>query len=197
MSTHATHFHLFDTTLGLCGVAWNGRGLVAVQLPEKDRAATERRLATKSQGTPAQPPAWVAVLIDDIRKYCAGEKIDFSAIAVDLGAMDDFRQKLYTALREVAFGGTITYGELAKRLDLPGWEGARDVGEAMGRNPMPIVIPCHRVLAAGNKPGGFSAYGGTTTKKKLLALEGVDLDKPERAAKADKVKQDTPRLPGL
>jgi methylated-DNA-[protein]-cysteine S-methyltransferase len=195
--TDTAHYHLFDTRLGLCGVAWNGRGLVGVQLPEKDGGATERRLAAKSQGTPAEPPAWAAALIEDIRKYCAGEKIDFSAITVDLGAMDDFRQRLYAALREVAFGRTVTYGELAKQLDLPGWEGARDVGEAMGRNPMPIVIPCHRVLAAGNKPGGFSAYGGTTTKKKLLALEGVDLDKPEKAAKTDKAKEDTPRLPGL
>jgi methylated-DNA-[protein]-cysteine S-methyltransferase len=195
--TDTAHYHLFDTALGLCGVAWNGRGLVGVQLPEKDAAATERRLAAKSRGTTARPPAWVAALIEDIRKYCAGEKIDFSAIAVDLGAMDDFRQRLYTALREVAFGRTVTYGELAKRLELPGWEGARDVGEAMGRNPMPIVIPCHRVLAAGNKPGGFSAYGGTTTKKKLLALEGVDLDKSEKAIKPDKAREDTPRLPGL
>jgi len=195
--TDTAHYHLFDTSLGLCGVAWNGRGLVGVQLPEKDPAATERRLAAKSHGMPAQPPAWVAALIEDIRKYCAGEKIDFSAIAVDLGAMDDFRQRLYSALREVAFGRTVTYGELAKRLDLSGWEGARDVGEAMGRNPMPIVIPCHRVLAAGNKPGGFSAYGGTTTKKKLLALEGVDLDKPEKGAKPHKTQPDTPRLPGL
>jgi methylated-DNA-[protein]-cysteine S-methyltransferase len=189
--TDTAHYHLFDTPLGLCGVAWNVRGLVGVQLPEKDPAATERRLAAKSQGTPAEPPAWVAALIEDIRKYCAGAKIDFSAIAVDLGAMDDFRQRLYAALREVAFGRTVTYGELAKQLGLPGWEGARDVGEAMGRNPMPIVIPCHRVLAAGNKPGGFSAYGGTTTKKKLLALEGVVLDKPEKAASAP------PRLPGF
>ena len=194
--TDTAHYHLFDTSLGLCGVAWNGRGLVGVQLPEKDRAATERRLAAKSKGTPGKPPAWVAALIEDIRKYCAGEKINFSAIAVDLGAMDNFRQKLYAALRDVGFGRTVTYGELAKRLDLPGWEGARDVGEAMGRNPMPIVIPCHRVLAAGNKPGGFSAYGGTTIKKKLLALEGVNLEEP-KAAKPGKAKRDTPRLPGL
>ena len=196
--TDTTHYHLFDTALGLCGVAWNGRGLVGVQLPEKDRAATEHRLAVKSQGTPAEPPPWVAALIEDIRKYCAGEKIDFSAITVDLGAMDDFRQRLYAALRGVDFGRTVTYGDLAKQLGLPGWEGARDVGEAMGRNPMPIVIPCHRVLAAGNKAGGFSAYGGTSTKKKLLALEGVDLDTPKKAAKPDKAKKDaTPRLPGL
>jgi methylated-DNA-[protein]-cysteine S-methyltransferase len=109
----------------------------------------------------------------------------FSSIAVDLDGIDGFRQRLYAALRGVGFGRTTTYGELARELDLVGWEGARDVGEAMGKNPMPIVIPCHRVLAAGNKIGGFSAYGGTTTKQKLLALEGVDLN------------PGPPRLPGL
>ena len=186
MDTQATHHHLFDTALGVCGVAWNARGLVAMQLPEKDRAATERRLAAKSGSTgAAPPPAWIAALEADIGKYLAVEKIDFSAIAVDLGSVDDFRQKLYAALRGIGFGRTVTYGELAKQLGLTGWEGARDVGEAMGRNPVPVVIPCHRVLAAGNKLGGFSAYGGTSTKRKLLALEGVRLDNAP------------PRLPGL
>jgi methylated-DNA-[protein]-cysteine S-methyltransferase len=190
MNSHTAH-HLFDTALGTCGVAWNERGLAGVQLPEKDRATTDRRLAAKSGSTgPATPPPAIASLIADIQKYLSGEKIDFSAIEVDFGALDDFRRKLYAALRNVGFGRTVTYGELARQLDLPGWEGARDVGEAMGRNPVPIVIPCHRVLAAGNKPGGFSAYGGTTTKQKLLALEGVCLDKSQPD-------NDPPRLPGF
>ncbi len=89
------------------------------------------------------------------------------------------------ALRTIAFGHTTTYGELARQLGSTGWEGARDVGEAMGRNPVPIVIPCHRVLAAGGKLGGFSAHGGPSTKQKLLALEGVQLG------------NGPPRLPGL
>jgi methylated-DNA-[protein]-cysteine S-methyltransferase len=192
MTTDTAHHHLFDCAIGFCGVAWNAQGLVGVQLPEKDRATTERRLAAKSHSTAGEPPAWVAALIVDIQKYCAGEKIDFSSIHVDLGSVDDFRRRLYAMLRDIGFGRTVTYGELAKQLDLPGWEGARDVGEAMGRNPMPIVIPCHRVLAAGNKPGGFSAYGGATTKQKLLALEGVNLNKPEKEKQ-----QGPPRLPGL
>jgi methylated-DNA-[protein]-cysteine S-methyltransferase len=91
-------------------------------------------------------------------------------------------------LRGIGFGRTVTYGELAKQIGLTGWEGARDVGEAMGKNPVPVVIPCHRVLAAGNKPGGFSAYGGVTTKQKLLALEGVRLGEAPDAP---------PRLPVL
>jgi len=181
-----THHHLFDTVLGVCGVAWNLRGLVGVQLPEKDRAATERRLAVKcgSVGA-AEPPAWVEQLIADIRHYLGGAEIDFSAVTVDLDGVDDFRRRIYQALRRIGFGRTVTYGELARQLGLTGWEGARDVGEAMGRNPMPIVIPCHRVLAAGNKLGGFSAYRGTATKQKLLTLEGMRFD------------DGAPRLPGL
>lgn len=188
MSTqnNETHHTLFETALGLCGVAWNDRGLAGVQLPEKDRAATEQRLATKSgsAGT-AEPPAWVQTLVADIQNYLAGQQVDFSGVAVDLGSMDDYRRKLYEALRGIGFGRTTTYGDLARQLGATDWEGARDVGDAMGRNPVPIVIPCHRVLAAGGKLGGFSAYGGTTTKQKLLALEGVRFDKGP------------PRLPGL
>jgi methylated-DNA-[protein]-cysteine S-methyltransferase len=167
-------------------VAWNARGLTGVQLPETNAAATENRLAAKvaSVGA-AEPPAWVAALIADIRRYLAGERVDFSAVAVDLAGVDDFRRRLYEVLREVTFGRTTTYGDLAKALGSTDWEGARDVGEAMGRNPMPLVVPCHRVLAAGGKLGGFSAYGGTMTKQKLLALEGVHLG------------GGAPRLPGL
>jgi methylated-DNA-[protein]-cysteine S-methyltransferase len=180
-----THHHLFDTAIGLCGVAWNARGLVAVSLPEKDRAETARRIAAKSQSAgKAEPPPAVAALVGDIQRYLAGGRVDFSAVTVDLDGVDDFRRKLYEALRTISFGRTTTYGDLAKTLGLAGWEGARDVGEAMGRNPIPIIIPCHRVLAAGNKLGGFSAHGGPKTKEKLLALEGVHFDR-------------APRLPGF
>jgi methylated-DNA-[protein]-cysteine S-methyltransferase len=157
-----------------------------VQLPEKDAAATERRLVVKSQSAgAAAPPHEVAALVDDLRRYLAGERIEFSQVAVDLDDCDEFRRKVYGALRQVGFGRTVTYSDLAQAAGAAGWEGARDVGEAMGRNPVPIVIPCHRCLAAGGKLGGFSAYGGTTTKRKLLALEGVHFDAGE------------PRLPGL
>jgi methylated-DNA-[protein]-cysteine S-methyltransferase len=187
MNTEATsvHHHVFDTAIGPCGVAWNARGLVGVQLPEKDRAATERRLAAKAaSGGAAEPPPSVATVIADIQRYLAGEAVDFSAVAVDLDALDPYRRKLYGAMRSLPWGHTTTYGELAKQLGATDWEGARDVGEAMGRNPVPVVIPCHRVLAAGGKLGGFSAHGGAKTKAKLLALEGVHLD-------------GSPRLPGL
>jgi methylated-DNA-[protein]-cysteine S-methyltransferase len=192
MPTQAAHHHLFDTAIGECGVAWNARGLAGVQLPEKDRGQTELRLAVKCHSTSvADVPLWVQGVVSDIQRYLAGQPVDFSGVTVDLDGIDDYRQKLYAALRGVGFGRTVTYGELAKQLGATGWEGARDVGEAMGRNPMPIVIPCHRVLAAGNKAGGFSAFGGIRTKQKLLALEGVNL---EPAKMPD---NEPPRLPGL
>jgi len=180
------HHHLFDTAIGPCGVAWSGRGLVAVQLPEKDRAATEQRLAAKasSSGSLPPPPA-VAALIADITRYLSGARVDFSAAPLDLDGIEPFRRALYGALRGIGFGTTITYGALAARIGLDGPEAARDVGAAMGMNPVPIVIPCHRVLAAGGKLGGFSAPGGPATKRKLLALEGVYFD------------GGAPRLPGL
>lgn len=181
----SAHHHIFDTAIGPCGVAWNARGLRAVQLPEANRAATERRLAAKaaSAGAAAPPPS-IATVIADIQRYLAGEPVDFRAVAVDLDSLDSFRQRLYQTMRALAWGETTTYGELAKKLGSADWEGAREVGEAMGRNPVPVVIPCHRVLAAGGKLGGFSAHGGAKTKAKLLALEGVHLD-------------GGPRLPGL
>jgi len=170
------HHHVFDTAIGPCGVAWNARGLTAVQLPDKDAATTERRLAAKATSAgPAAPPASVAAAIADIRRYLAGEPVDFTAVAVDLSGVDPFRQKLYETMRSLAWGETTTYGDLAKQLGATDWEGAREVGEAMGRNPVPVVVPCHRVLAAGGKLGGFSAPGGAATKAKLLALEGVHI----------------------
>jgi methylated-DNA-[protein]-cysteine S-methyltransferase len=111
--------------------------------------------------------------------------VDFSAVAVDLDGIDDLRRRIYAVLRTIGVGQTTTYGELARAIGETEWQGARDVGEAMGRNPVPIVIPCHRVLAAGGKLGGFSAHGGAATKRKLLELEGVQLDSAP------------PRLPGL
>src|SRR5688572_2245307 len=100
----SVHHHLFDTAIGTCGVAWSERGLVAVQFPEKDIAITERRLVAKSGSTgAAAPPAQIASVIGDIARYLAGERIDFSATAVDLGGMDDFRRSLYEALRAVGF----------------------------------------------------------------------------------------------
>jgi methylated-DNA-[protein]-cysteine S-methyltransferase len=118
-----------------------------------------------------------------VERYAAGKRIDFSMLALDLQGVGDFHRQIYEAARRVGWGETVTYGELARRVGSPG--AARAVGQAMGRNPIPLIIPCHRVLASGHKIGGFSAFGGAVTKTRLLALEGVHLD------------QGTPLLPGL
>src|SRR5215213_6850018 len=113
MNAQVTRHHLFDTAIGECGVAWNARGLVGVQLPEKDRGQTELRLAVKCHSTnAADAPPWIQSVISDIQRYLAGQTVDFSAIAVDLGDVGEFRRSLYAALRGIGFGSTVTYGEL-------------------------------------------------------------------------------------
>jgi methylated-DNA-[protein]-cysteine S-methyltransferase len=181
------HHALFPTAIGTCGVAWSEHGLVALALPERDETTTEKRLRSKSQSAGvAEVPAAIAQAISLIQKYCAGERVDFSSVPLDLSGVDASRRHVYETMRALRFGETTTYGALARRTGATDedWEAAKIVGAAMGKNPIPIVVPCHRVLAAGGKPGGFSAYGGTATKEKLLALEGVHLD-------------GNPRLPGL
>ncbi len=176
-----TQYCVFETAIGPCGVAWNGRGLTRLQLPEGDRSATEKRLAARSAGVRSDdPPPLIARLIDDIRRYALGTNVDFTSAALDLTEIDDVCRSVYGAARALGWGQTSTYGEIARRL---GMADPRDVGQALSRNPIPIIIPCHRVVASGGKLGGFSAYGGTLTKERLLALEGVGAD--------------APRLPGL
>jgi len=181
-------YHLFETGLGWIGISWSARGLTRVQLPERDRAATLKRLlATLPGAVGAQPvecaaedlPPPVAEAVAAIRRYAAGEAVDFSGIAVDLGTADAFRLSIYDAARRLGFGETTTYGELASRAGHAGL--ARETGQALGSNPVPIVVPCHRILAAGGKIGGFSGPGGSVTKERLLKLEGVQVGPPPPA----------------
>lgn len=168
------HYCLFETDLGVCGIAWGEHGLTRLGLPEADRASTENRLrGDPPVREPAAPPAQIQSVIAAIQRHLAGHKVDYSAVRLDLSRVGDFYARTYDALRSVGWGETASYGELARRIGSPG--AARGVGQAMGRNPLPIIIPCHRVLASGNKPGGFSAFGGAATKQRLLALEGVRL----------------------
>jgi methylated-DNA-[protein]-cysteine S-methyltransferase len=163
---------LFPTAFGTCGIAWRDGGLTRLQLPERDVSATERRLADRA--TPAQAeeePPWVQWAIVALQRYFAGRAIDFSSILIDLDRCSPFHQRIYAALREIGYGKTTTYGALAAEVGSP--DAARAIGQAMGRNPVPIIIPCHRVLASGGRTGGFSAPGGATTKERLLELEGV------------------------
>lgn len=168
-------YALFDTMLGPCGVAWSTSGITRVQLPEADALATEERLARWSPDIrKSEPIPLAARAIDELQGYFRGMKTDFAGVTLDLGACSPFHREIYATLRRVGWGETTTYGGLADRLGMPG--AARAIGQAMGRNPVPVIVPCHRVLAAGGKPGGFSSFGGRVTKGRLLALEGVNLE---------------------
>ena len=164
-----TNYHIFETKLGLATIAWGDDGVTRFNLPGPKETATNRL----GGATPAEPPPHIAAIIEQAKRYFAGERIDFDAIGLDLSRVDPFRRSIYDALRKVGFGETVTYGELAKRVGANEPQAAQDVGVAMARNPVPLSIPCHRVLAAGGKLGGFSAPGRTETKQKMLALEGV------------------------
>jgi methylated-DNA-[protein]-cysteine S-methyltransferase len=166
-------FTLFDTAIGRCGVAWGPSGLLAVQLPEASESATRARLAkaVPDASEVAQPPADVQAAIDAIVALVGGEARDLATIALDLADVPPFHRRVYELTRAIAPGATRSYGELAKELGEPG--AAQAVGQALGRNPFPLVVPCHRVLAAGGAVGGFSGAGGTATKRRLLAVEGA------------------------
>jgi methylated-DNA-[protein]-cysteine S-methyltransferase len=179
MST-AIGYAIVETPIGAIGVAWSDKGICRVALPERDRVRMEQRFAARLDGAlPGEPPAEIAMAIELIKRYAAGETVDFSAVPVDLDGADLFRRAIYAAARRLGFGETTTYGGLADAAGHPGK--ARETGEALGRNPVPLIVPCHRIHAAGGKIGGFSAPGGSSTKEKLLALEGVRLGPPPPA----------------
>lgn len=173
---------LFETPLGACGIAWRETAnsgshavVTAVQLPEATPQATESRIARKAgSNQPSQPPPEIAAIIEKIRKHLQGEVQDFRGVALDLENVEPFSRQIYETTREIPPGQTRTYGEIAKAVGQPA--AAQEVGQAMSRNPVPIIVPCHRVAAAGGKLGGFSAPGGSATKAKLLAIEGAPVN---------------------
>ena len=175
------HYLVFETANGFCGIAWNHVGITRFRLPDKTaEAATRNLLRHVPDAEPGTPPQSVADVIAAAKRYFAGEKIDFSDVAVDLGEQDELFTRIYAAARRLGYGETTTYGTLAKQLG-GDWEMARDVGQAMAKNPVPLIIPCHRVLAAGGKMGGFSAPGGADSKVRMLELEGVRVGAKEPA----------------
>jgi methylated-DNA-[protein]-cysteine S-methyltransferase len=128
----------------------------------------------------------VAAVVAAVKRYFEGEETDFSDVALDLGEEETFFVQIYAAARRVGWGRTTTYGALTKEVGA-GREAARDVGQAMAENPVPLIIPCHRVLAAGGRIGGFSAPGGAAAKIRMLELEGVRLEQPRPGRQADAV----------
>jgi methylated-DNA-[protein]-cysteine S-methyltransferase len=165
-------FAIFDSPIGACGVIWGERGITGVQLPMGSEEKTRNRIHQRNGDIPeGKPPAEVKRAIDEMIELLAGKPKDLLDVELDLDGVPEFNRGVYDIARKIPPGQTLTYGDIAKKLG--GVELSRDVGQALGRNPCPIVVPCHRVLAAGNKPGGFSANGGVVTKLKMLAIEGA------------------------
>jgi methylated-DNA-[protein]-cysteine S-methyltransferase len=175
-------FALFDTPIGRCGIAWSAGGVTGVQLPEASEARTRARLQQRfGAASEAAPPPAVKRAIGRIGALLAGRSPDLSEIALDMSGVPDFHRRVYAVAREIPPGSTLSYGEVAARAGAPG--GARAAGQALGRNPFAIVVPCHRVLAANGKLGGFSANGGIETKRRMLEIEGARLGS-ERAQRS-------------
>jgi methylated-DNA-[protein]-cysteine S-methyltransferase len=165
-------FAIFDTAIGSCGIVWGERGISGVQLPMGSEDKTRKRIQQRNDDIPeAEPTAEVRRAIDAIKELLMGKPNDLSGVVLDLDGVPEFNRGVYDIARTIPPGKTMTYGDIAKKLG--GVELSRDVGQALGHNPCPIVVPCHRVLAAGNKPGGFSANGGVVTKLKMLEIEGA------------------------
>jgi methylated-DNA-[protein]-cysteine S-methyltransferase len=164
-------FAVFDTAIGPCAIAWGARGIIGVQLPEGSEQKTRARIIRRFPEASEIPPTpEVQRAIDGIAALLDGKATDLSAIALDTNALPAFNRRVYEIARTIPPGAAISYGEIAARLkELP--QVARDVGQALGQNPFPIIVPCHRVVAANGKPGGFSASGGVTTKLRLLTIE--------------------------
>lgn len=168
-------FAIFDTAIDPCGIVWGDHGIVGVQLPEATEARTRNRLQKRFRNAcEASPPPKIAAVIENIVSLLDGAKTDFSSTPIDIKTLPEFNRRVYEVTSSIPSGATMTYGEIAAKLgEEP--QVARDVGQALGENPVPLIIPCHRVLAANGKPGGYSGSGGVKTKLRLLTIEGVKL----------------------
>jgi methylated-DNA-[protein]-cysteine S-methyltransferase len=164
------HFCLFDTAIGPCALVWQDDRIIGAQLPERDAETARRRLVRRfPEASEARPTGFVDAAIADIGALLDGEPRDLSHLPIALDDAPAFNRKVYDVALTIAPGETLTYGEVAARIGDP--QAARAVGVALGQNPLPIIVPCHRVLAAGGRAGGFSADGGVETKLKMLTIE--------------------------
>jgi methylated-DNA-[protein]-cysteine S-methyltransferase len=183
-------FSVFATAIGDCALAWNDAGVFAVWLPEASAARLRSRIAKRyPQAIEAAPGGSVAAAVAAITALLGGERTDLGTIRIDDSRLDPFDRRVYAAARTIAPGRVVSYAELAARVGPEAT--AREVGQSLGRNPFPIVVPCHRIVAAGGELGGFSAPGGAATKRRLLTIEdarrdGVDdlFDQPADAGSA-------------
>jgi methylated-DNA-[protein]-cysteine S-methyltransferase len=163
-------FALFDTAIGWCGIAWSVRGVAGVQLPEGSERDTRARLRRRfPDAREAPPPTPVQRAIAGVVVLLRGEPSELDRVTLDMDGVPPFHRRVYEVARTIPSGTTLSYGEVAARMGVPG--AARDVGQALGQNPFAIIVPCHRVLAANGKVGGFSARGGVRTKLRLISIE--------------------------
>jgi methylated-DNA-[protein]-cysteine S-methyltransferase len=165
-------FALFETAIGTCAIAWGEAGIRAVRLPAENDDTLRAAMQARCPGAVERPATKaVAKVILDIQALLKGELRDLADAELDMTGIPEFHQKVYALTRQILPGQTMTYGQISNRLKAPGT--SRAVGQAMGSNPFPIIVPCHRVLAASGKAGGFSAPGGLDTKLQMLNIECV------------------------
>ncbi|HEV7977326.1 methylated-DNA--[protein]-cysteine S-methyltransferase [Amycolatopsis sp.] len=173
----ADGFTFFDTAIGSCGIAWGASGIVGTQLPEDSDERTRARMASRFPGaTESVPPQGIQDAIEAVIALLGGASLDLLDIPLDMTGVAEFDVRVYDETRAIPPGKTLSYGDVSARLGLPG--AAQAVGQALGRNPFAIIVPCHRVLAADGKMHGFSAGGGITTKRRMLVIEGAIDDEP-------------------
>ena len=166
---------VFETALGAFGIGWTDAGIARLQLPGLDAAGLAVRI-NRDGARPGEPTRAIEAVINQIEDYADGEAVDFSDAPLDLTGVTEFNRRAYTLLLRIGWGETTTYGALAR--ELGDVTLSRAVGAAMGANPIPLIVPCHRVLASDGKPGGFSAPGGAESKLRMLDLEGVSVGAP-------------------
>ncbi len=174
MNAMSDGFAVFETPIGHGGISWNDRGVSGIQMPEPEAASIRTRLQRRfPQAHESFPPPDIQQAINEMTALLRGESPDLSFVQLDLDNIPALDRQVYELARTIPPGETLTYGQIATRLGDPLL--ARDVGQALARNPFPIVVPCHRVVAAGGKLGGFSARGGVATKQRLLAIERANV----------------------
>ena len=175
--TDDLQFAVFETVIGHCAIVWSARGIAGVELPQKSARATRSRLLRRfAAARDAAPPPEAQRVIDGIVGLLRGASVELAHISLDLENVPEFNRRVYEVARSIRPGATLSYGEIAERLGDRAL--ARDVAQALSENPCPIIVPCHRVLAAGGKMGGFSGPGGVRTKLRLLSIEGAQYGEP-------------------
>ena len=167
----APHWHPFDTAIGGCGIAWRNDTIVATTLPERSLKVTVARLERITGGREGEPPPAIRQVVESIVALLNGERVDLNDAPCDFSKVTTFDARVYEVARAVPPGETSTYGNIARELGDP--QLAQSVGGALGRNPFPIIVPCHRIIGANGKLTGFSAHGGVKTKLEMLMIEGA------------------------